>query len=138
MSDSQHETPVHHTEPDGWHEHSADEGAPQVEHGSHANPTALAVTFIGMILGVAFVIVVLVAYFNNYVSNIKAEKQEGVGIAAPFEASKTEALAHLDGYGWVDPATIHIPVSLAMDSVVERYAAASPTTSEEITLSDED
>ncbi len=137
MSDTPHETPVHHTEPDAWHQHSADEGAPQLEHAAHANPTALAITFIGMILGVAFVIVVLVAYFNNYVSTIKAEKQEGVGIAAPFEASKAEALAHLDGYGWVDHDTVYIPVEAAMDRVVQRYASATPT-NEELSLTDAD
>ncbi len=137
MSDSHQETPTHHTEPDAWHRHSEDEGAPQVEHAAHANPTILAVTFIAMILGVAFVVVVLVAYFNNYVSNFKAEKQEGVGMAAPFEASKAEALAQLNGHGWVDTNTIYIPVDDAMDLVVQRYAsAASP--SEESMLTDAD
>mgnify|MGYP003571154332 CR=1 FL=1 len=130
MSDTPHETPVHHTEPDDWHQHTPDEGAPQVEHTAAANPTALAITFIAMILGVAFVIVVLVAYFNNYVSTIKAEKQEGVTIAEPFEASKAEALAHLNAYGWVDHQTVHIPVSDAMDRVVARYASAAPINAE--------
>ena len=138
MSDTPHETPVNHTEPDEWHQHSPDEGAPQIEHGAHANPTALAITFVAMILGVAFVIVVLVAYFNNYVSTIKAEKQEGVTIAEPFEASKAEALAHLNAYGWVDHQTVHVPVSNAMDQVIARYASAAPAGAQESTLTDAD
>ena len=138
MSDTPHETPVNYTEPDEWHRHTPDEGAPQIEHGAHANPTALAITFIAMILGVAFVIVVLVAYFNNYVSTIKAERQEGVSIAEPFEATKAQALAHLDGYGWVDHDTVHVPVSVAMDRVIAQYASAAPIGAEESALTDAD
>lgn len=126
---SDHETPVLHEQPDAWHRHSADEGAPQVEHGSHASPTALAITFVAMVLGVAVVVLVLVAYFNGYVTKVKAEKNEGVSSAAEFESYRAASLTRLREYGWADPAadTVHIPVDAAMDLVVEKYAALNQT-----------
>lgn len=125
MSDRTHETPILHEQPDSWHRHSADEGAPQVEHGSHATPTVLAITFVGMVLGVAAVVLILIAYFNTYVSQVKAEKEEGVGMAGEFEAYRAESLEHLAGYGWTDAAAdrVHVPIELGMEAVVAEYAA---------------
>ncbi len=126
MSDSTHQTPILHEQPDAWHQHTADEGAPQVEHGSHATPTALAITFVGMVLGVAAVILILIVYFNSYVSQVKAEKEEGVSSAAEFETYRAESLAHLEGYGWTDPAAgrVHVPIDMGMQQVIDEYAAA--------------
>ncbi|MEZ6241848.1 MAG: hypothetical protein R3B57_02295 [Phycisphaerales bacterium] len=125
MSDSTHETPILHEQPDAWHQHSSSEGAPQVEHGSHATPTALAITFVGMVLGVAAVVLILIAYFNTYVSQVKAEKQEGVSTAGEFESYRAEALGHLSGYGWSDPDAdkVYVPIEQGMETVVTQYAA---------------
>lgn len=125
MSSSDHETPILAEQPDEWHRHTAEEGAPQIEHGAHATPTALAITFVGMVLGVAAVVLILIVYFNSYVSQVKAEKEEGVGMSEDFEAYRADSIAHLAGYGWTDPAAgrVHVPIELGMEQVIAEYAA---------------
>ncbi len=125
MSDSTHETPILAERPDEWHQHSTDEGAPQIEHGSHATPTALAITFVGMVLGVAAVVLILIAYFNTYVSQVKAQKQEGVGLSEEYEGYRAESLERLAGYGWTDAeaGTVYVPIEMGMQQVVSKYAA---------------
>ena len=125
MSDSTHETPILAERPDEWHQHSPEEGAPQIEHGAHATPTVLAITFVAMVLGVAAVVLILVVYFNSYVSRVKAEKQEGVGLSEAFETYRADSIAHLEGYGWTDPASgrVHVPIEMGMEQVIAEYAA---------------
>lgn len=108
---------------DAWHQHTAAEGTPQTEHGSHASAKALGLTFIIMVVGVIAVILVLIAYFNSYVSKYKAERQEGVSTMRPAFEAKLAARQRLNEFGWIDreAGTVHIPLNNAIDKVVAEY-----------------
>lgn len=107
-----------HETPDSWHRHTAEEGAPQQEHASHASARALAITFIAMTLGVAFVIIVLVAYFNSYNSRYKQQVQETTVLGDKVRAERAADLGKLTQYGWVDHDNVQIPIDDAMKAVV--------------------
>lgn len=106
-----------------WHQHTAAEGKPQVEHGSHASAKALGLTFITMVVGVIVVILILVAYFNSYMSSARVRMQEGTAMMVPAFNAKIAAHEKLGSFGWIDQAggTVHIPVPNAIDAVVEQY-----------------
>ena len=112
---------------DQWHQHSAAEGAPQHEHGSHMTVKALGITFIGMTLGVILTILVLVIYFNSYVGKYKAEKTEGTSMMEPAFNAKLAAREKLGTYGWVDrdARTVHTPMDQAVQRVLTEYQTAS-------------
>lgn len=131
MSDSQ----AH----DAWHQHTKDEGKPQEEHGSHASAKALGMTFIIMVVGVIVVILVLIAYFNSFVSRYKAERQEGTTVMAPAYNARLAAQRHLDSFGWVDrdAGTAHIPLPNAIDRVVQEYRSNGPSAQERETSDDQ-
>src|SRR5512138_1406208 len=97
---------------DAWHQHSAAEGVPQHEHGAHASAKALGLTFIIMVFGVIGVILVLMAYFNSYVSDYKAEQQETTTMMRPAFEAKVAARKQLDEFAWVDAdaGTVRIPL----------------------------
>ncbi|MDF1809544.1 MAG: hypothetical protein P1U42_07610 [Phycisphaerales bacterium] len=97
---------------DQWHQHTADEGAPQQEHTAQASAKALGMTFIGMTLGVLFVIIVLVVYFNNYMSNYKASINENTEDAAAAWVEKQEIFAKIDA-----------PIEAAIDEVIADYSS---------------
>lgn len=117
---------------DAWHQHTTAEGRPQEEHGAHATTKALGLTFIIMVFGVIAVILVLVIYFNSFVSRFSAERQEGTAMMAPAYNAKLAAQRHLDSFGWVDQqaGTAHIPLPNAIDRVVEEYRTNGPSARE--------
>lgn len=108
---------------DAWHQHTTAEGAPQHEHGAHASAKALGLTFIVMVVGVIATILILVAYFKSFVSQYKAERQEGTAMMAPTFEAKLAARNRLGSYGWVDrdAGTVHIPLDAAMQRVLSDY-----------------
>jgi Tfp pilus assembly protein PilE len=108
---------------DAWHQHTAAEGMPQHEHASHTSTKALGLTFIIMVVGVIATILVLIAYFNSYVSTFKAERQEGTAAMKPAFEAKVAARQRLEEFGWVDreAGTVHIPLNNAIDKVVNEY-----------------
>jgi Na+-transporting methylmalonyl-CoA/oxaloacetate decarboxylase gamma subunit len=97
---------------DQWHQHTAAEGMPQQEHTAQASAKALGLTIIGMTLGVLFVILVLVVYFQNYMSNYKASINENTEAAAATWNEKQEVFASIYG-----------PVDSAIELVVSDYAS---------------
>jgi len=117
-----------HEEPDAWHRHSDEEGMPQSEHAATVNPTALGIVFVVMVIGVAFVILLLTAYFNQYTYTFKAAKQEGVPAARQaYETDLAQTRARLSEYGWIDrtAGTVHVPIERAFDTVIEQYQNAN-------------
>ena len=125
-----------HDAHDAWHRHTADEGRPQHEHAAHVSATGLGLTLLGIVFGVVFVILVLVAYFNSYTTTYKAQKMEGVpATRAEYAAGRSAAEQRLRETGWIDRAsgTVYRPLDEAMDRVVAEYAtlgaadAASPS-----------
>ena len=67
---------------DAFHDHSHDE-APQQAHAEVASPKAMGITLILMVLGVLAVIIILVAYFDSFMSNYRAEIDETSALSAP-------------------------------------------------------
>ncbi len=108
---------------DAWHQHSTAEGVPQHEHGSQTSTKALGVTFIIMVLGVIATILVLILYFNSFVSRFRAERQEGTAMMRPAFEAKLAARQRLGEFGWIDreAGTVHIPLNNAIDKVVNEY-----------------
>lgn len=108
---------------DEWHEHTPDEGLPQPEHGAQANPTALAITFLAMVFGVLFVVIVLAIYFNTYTTRLSAARTEHTRGAAEYLSLRSAAETRLSSAGIIDreAGTVHIPLEDAMRDVVERY-----------------
>ena len=49
---------------DQWHTHLSDEAAPQHEHASHVSPKWMALTFIGMVFGVLFVMNIQIYFLS--------------------------------------------------------------------------
>lgn len=97
---------------DNWHQHSADEGMPQEEHGAQASAKALGFTIIGMVLGVLLVIIVLKVYFDSYMSKYEAKINEGTEEAALIWHEKQDTLnAMAPG------------VAVATERVIAEYAA---------------
>lgn len=108
----------HEQHTDDWFRHSTGEGAPQHEHGAHASARALAITFIAMVLGVTFTIIVLVAYFNSYNSRFKMKVQETTTLGDAARQMRSKALGEINQYRWVDHNNVQIPIDEAMKSVV--------------------
>jgi len=108
----------HEQHTDEWFRHTAEEGVPQHEHGAHASARALAITFIAMVLGVAFTIIVLVAYFNSYNSRFKMDVQETTSIGDEARSMRAEANGNLEQYRWIDHESVQVPIDEAMKAVV--------------------
>ena len=68
-------------------------------------------------------ILVLIAYFNSYVSGFKAERREGTALMKPAFEAKVAAKQRLEEFGWIDreAGTVHIPLNNAIDKVVNEY-----------------
>tara|TARA_R110002111_G_scaffold262219_1_gene337449 strand:- start:2103 stop:2528 length:426 start_codon:yes stop_codon:yes gene_type:complete len=96
---------------DNWHQNSSDEGVPQEAHGAQASAKAMGLTIIAMTLGVLFVIIVLVVYFQNYMSNYKSMINENTEAAA---ISWHERQSTLDA--------MEAPMQEAMAVVIAEYA----------------
>lgn len=97
---------------DNWHQHTDAEGVPQEEHGAQASAKALGLTFIFMVLGVLFVIIVLKVYFDSYMSSYKAKIEENTTAAAETWQWRQDKLTSMA------PA-----VRVATEQVIEEYAS---------------
>lgn len=97
---------------DNWHQHTDAEGVPQQEHGAQASAKALGLTFIFMVLGVLFVIIVLKVYFDSYMSSYKAKIEENTTAAAETWQWRQDKLTSMA------PA-----VRVATEQVIEEYAS---------------
>ncbi len=109
-------------QPDAFHDHSQD-AAPQEAHAQVASPKALGITLIIMVLGVLAVIFILVAYFDNFMSNYRAEINETTAISGPTWEAKQASIESLNSYGWVNDTTAHQPLDNAIDQVIAEYAS---------------
>lgn len=99
---------------DNWHQHTAAEGMPQEEHGAQASAKALGLTFIFMVLGVLFVIIVLYIYFDSYMDSYKAKINENTEAAAAHWQYKNDMLNEMA------PS-----VRVATEQVISEYASTN-------------
>ena len=113
----------HNHDHDDWFRHSDDEAQPQEEHAAQVNTTAIGLTLLALVFGVLFTVVILSMYFVNYANTRKAEMNEGTGSARAFLEYRDQSEAMLSASGWADRAAgkVNLPISDAMDSVVEQY-----------------
>lgn len=111
---------------DQWHSHNAAEGMPQVEHAQHVSPKWLALTFIGMVFGVLFVIIVLWVYFNSYISKYESRVNETTKAAEMSREERVAVQTRVNSFEWIDRenGTVQIPVDRAMDLVIADYEGA--------------
>lgn len=116
MSDHSHDH-------DDWFRHSEDEALPQKENAAHVNTTAIGLTLLAIVFGVLFTVVILSMYFVNYANTRKAKMNEGTASAQAFLEYRDQSEAMLSATGWADRAAgkVNLPISEAMDSVVEQY-----------------
>lgn len=124
-------TPTVHERPDEWHHHTREEGIPQHEHAAVIDVRALFVWFIAICAFVVGFIVVTVMFFNSYHSRMRYQIVETTASSRAFNAVKANAQRDLGmdadqpgaAWGWVDHERVRVPVSLAMERVVEKYKA---------------
>jgi len=93
---------------DNWHQENVEGDA----HGAQASAKAMGLTIIAMTLGVLLIIIVLVVYFRNYMSNYDAMINE-----------TTKAAAASMEYRDAQLAKIEAPVNAAMQVVIDEYAS---------------
>lgn len=125
-----HGRDTRHTHPpeerlDAWHTHSAEEGAPQEEHAAKANPVLLFGVFIATVAGVVGMVLAVILYFGAYKTDLRERYVENLAMADKANAAKAAATAELAGpYTWIGPQqeNIRIPITQAMERVIERYA----------------
>ena len=112
-----------HDEPDSWHRHTADEGAPQSEHAAKVNVVFLAGVLLFTIVFVAVLVVLVQTFFAATQSRLRAEKTETDEAWKLFDAELQPQLRDLASYGIADAqaGTAHIPIEQAMQRIVERY-----------------
>lgn len=113
-------------QPDRWHAHTSAEGTPQSEHGARANPLFLGSILGSMVVFTGVLSILVIIYFNSYVTKIKALKMETTWEYSTFAAFKAESLGaggRLNTSGIVDTneQIVHIPIEIAMDKVVAEY-----------------
>ncbi len=117
-----------HTEPqetvlDAWHQHPADQGVPQQEHGAHANITALLITFVVLTLATVIFSVIIGLYTIREIGQYTAqgERQGLEAVSTEALQYKEDALAAQAGYSWTANGTVKIPIDQAMQKVIADY-----------------
>ncbi|GJM19084.1 MAG: hypothetical protein DHS20C14_12970 [Phycisphaeraceae bacterium] len=125
MSELPH-TPEPHEVPDAWHAHTAEEGAPQAEHGARANPVALGVTLLAIVFSFVFLLLIVWGYFTSYTTQMKAEHRETVTEPQRIDymTARSGAQTRLSqAPGWIDRenGTVHIPLDRATNLILEEY-----------------
>lgn len=129
MSHREHEQVVmpapEHVE--SWHQHSSEEAAGVVEHGSHVNITLLSV-FIALIVVTVILIVIGIGSFTKYqlAKHMTEAEYEGMHSRVKVvKAYKEQAFAAQQGYGRTSDGKIKLPIERAMELVVQEAGAHS-------------
>lgn len=125
MSELPH-TPEPDETPDAWHQHTAEEGAPQEEHGARVNPVGAGLTLLGIVFSFVFLLLVVMLYFESYTTRIKAERNEQVTAEqrTEFVTLRSEAQTRLaQPAGWIDrdAGTVRLPLDRATQLVIDEY-----------------
>lgn len=124
MSHDTHYTPEHHEEPDAWHRHTSDEGAPQAEHAANVNTLILGGVFAAIIVFIVAAITASIVYFNRHVTDLRRAQVESTVLSAEALTYRDRSEAAQHAYTWADAAkgVVQIPTDVAAKRVMERYA----------------
>lgn len=109
-----------HEHADAWHHHDASEGMPQEEHAGTTSIGAMAKGLVLIIFATVGLVAVTMLYMNHHMDKLRRERAN-VDLSAEYVGYKSAATKRLDGYGWVDASTVHVPVKIAEDRVLKRY-----------------
>ncbi|MBX3365432.1 MAG: hypothetical protein KF866_11810 [Phycisphaeraceae bacterium] len=124
MSDKKQYLEHEHEAPDSWHRHSAEEGAPQVEHGAHINLFMLTVIFIIITAFLVVTVAGLIVYFDRHTTKLRQQEIENTILAEQESLPyRDQSQLALSGYAWSDQKAgkVHIPIEEAMKKVVQQY-----------------
>lgn len=129
MSHKPHYTPQPHEHADDWHHHSAEEGAPQAEHGEKPNIPILMGAFLASVAFVGATILATYLYFGVYTQTLRAERLENTALAKEFLEKRTETNAKLAaGNQWLNDDAARagnapMPLAKAQENVLKRYSS---------------
>lgn len=129
MSHERHYTPPVHEHIEQWHHHTADEGAPQVEHGEKPNIPLLLIAFVASVSFVGLTILATYLYFGVYTQTLRAERMENAALAKEFITYRDATAEKLaKGDQWMSPEAAYagqvpVPLDKAKEKVLAKYAA---------------
>ncbi len=117
--------PVEHAHADDWHQHGAAGDVPQVEHGARLEPSKVVMGFVLLVISIVVSVTLSVLFFNNYMNGLKQERFELTSIGADARSARERTDVELSTYGVVDATTgtVRIPVDVAKERVLKKYAA---------------
>lgn len=126
MSHKHEYLPPAHEEPDAWHRHSADEGAPQQEHAATVNAAILTLVFVACLVFVAATIAASIMYFRVHTNNLKIARIENTAMSKDALDYRNTTRQRITTFYWGDPAAaqanvVSLPIGDAIDKVVEKY-----------------
>jgi len=113
---------------DDWFQHSPD-GAAQAESQGDLNSGLIIVFLVIVAIGVLVIAILIAQYFKMRVADISEDRQEHradtTTALVVFEAKATWEKKLQSDASWIDrdKGTVSIPLDIAMQRVVEEYAA---------------
>lgn len=116
-----------HEHVEEWHQHSAAEGMPQVEHGAKPNTPLLLVAFVASVLFVGLTILATYMYFNSYTHSLRRERVETSALGSEYREYQANTKAKLaSGYVWLNDdaaraGRVTLPLATAKERVMARY-----------------
>lgn len=110
---------------DAWHHHDAAEGAPQAEHGSVTNISTLFRGLMLIVVSTLGLVGITMLYLNSHINQLRRERGD-VDLSSEVVEYHEAANKRLNGYGWVDATTPHVPLNTARERVLKRYEAGAP------------
>lgn len=118
-----------HEQPDAWHRHTAQEGAPQAEHAAQVNTMALGLVFVVMTVSIVAIATLVGMYFQRHITELRRERVEIVEpIATPQLDYRQATLNDLSTYGWANEQaqTVRVPVESVYDTIIQEHADRAP------------
>ena len=109
---------------DAWHHHDASEGLPQEEHAGTTSIGTMAKGLVLIIVATLGLVAVTMLYLNHHIDKLRRERADQ-DLSADYVGYRDQAKSRLDGYGWADSATVHVPVEMARERVLKRYGTAA-------------
>ena len=121
MSGHEHD---HQNHADSWHHHDASEGVPQDEHGSSVAIPILARGLGLIIVSTLGLVGITMLYLNHHINQLHRSRTDA-DLSAEYVQYRDASKTRMDGFGWVDSATVRVPVDMAKERVLKRYESAA-------------
>ena len=109
---------------DAWHHHDPSEGLPQEEHAGTTSISTMAKGLVLIIVATLGLVAVTMLYLNHHIDKLRRDRANQ-DLSADYVDYRDQARTRLDGFGWVDSTTVHVPVGMAQERVLKRYGAAA-------------